>query len=121
MKWNIELYSKPNEEIVYNFIQSQPVKMKAKIEREIDLLEEFGTDLGYPHIDKVRGHDYKKLWNLRIKQGSNITRIIYFLHIDNKFVLLHGFVKKTDEIPDSELQIAKKNERLFREKLITFA
>lgn len=109
MIWNIELYKKPtNEEVVYNFIQSQPPKMRAKIEREIDLLEEFGADLGYPHVDKVRGKDYKKLWNLRIKQGSNITRIIYFSYINNKFVLLHGFVKKTDDIPDSELKIAKK-------------
>jgi len=42
-KWFIELYEKQNKDCpVLSFLQSLPPKHRAKLEREIDLLEEFG-------------------------------------------------------------------------------
>ncbi|MBU4450873.1 MAG: type II toxin-antitoxin system RelE/ParE family toxin [Actinobacteria bacterium] len=32
---------------------------------------------------------------------------MYFLHIKNTFILLHGFRKKTRRLPKKELEIAK--------------
>ena len=108
MKWEIEFYEKQNKECpVLEFILSLPAKHKAKIEREIDLLEEFGINLTYPHTRKVEGPKYKYLWELRIKFASDISRIFYFLHSGKKFILLHGIVKKTTKTPVNELEIAK--------------
>jgi phage-related protein len=109
MKWIIELYEKENGQCpVLEFILSLPPKHRAKAEREIDLLEEFGIDLPYPHTRKIEGEPYKDLWELRIKFASDISRIFYFIHTKNKFVLLHGFIKKTDKTPVNELEKAKK-------------
>ena len=40
------------------------------------------------------------------KFSSDITRMFYFLFDKNKFVLLHGFVKKVNKPPERELDRA---------------
>jgi len=107
MTWNIELYqTTAGETPVLDFIKSLPEKHQSKVYREIDLLESFGTNLSFPHTSKLEGDKYKKLWELRIKSGSDISRIFYFAYIDNTFVLLHGFVKKSNKTPVRELERA---------------
>ncbi|MDA8340353.1 MAG: type II toxin-antitoxin system RelE/ParE family toxin, partial [Nitrospiraceae bacterium] len=51
---------------------------------------------------------YKKLFEIRIKDRSNIHRIFYFAYTGKKFILLHGFTKKTDKTPQKEIAIALK-------------
>lgn len=46
----------------------------------------------------------QKLYELRPKQ----TRIIYFFMLKDHAVLLHAFRKKTNRVPDREIQIALK-------------
>ena len=107
MKWNIELYKDTSGNIpVFDFIKSLPAKHQAKVYREIDLLESFGINLSFPHTSKLEGDKYKKLWELRIKSGSDISRIFYFTYINNTFILLHGFVKKSNKTPIRELDKA---------------
>lgn len=109
MRWDIEFYEPRNGgNPVLEFIQSMPPRHQAKIYREIDLLEEFGVDLEYPHTANIRGERYRGLWELRIRFGSDASRIFYFLPAGRTFVLLHGFVKKTNETPTRELEIAKR-------------
>ena len=71
------------------------------------MLEEKGIYLGFPFTTKIKGDDYKYLWELRIKFGSNNFRVIYFLYIKNVFILLHAFKKKTQKIQKKELETAK--------------
>ena len=92
---------------VRDFILSLDKKMRAKVYRELDLLEEYGYELREPHSKAIEDG----IFELRAKQGSNITRILYFFIIDKKIILTNGFVKKTQSLPAKELQIAKK----FRE------
>ena len=42
-----------------------------------------------------------------MKLGSDIFRIFYFLSKQNVAVLLHGIVKKSQKLPQKELDIAK--------------
>ena len=107
MKWNIELYDKNDKVPVLDFIQTLPAKQQAKIRREIDLLESFGVNLSYPHTKKIEGDMYKGLWELRIQFSSNHSRIFYFLHLNSTFVLLNGFLKKSNKTPTKELKLAK--------------
>jgi len=107
MKWNVITYStEDGKEPVFEFLKSLPEKHQAKAIWEIDLLEEFGIKLTEPYVKPIEGEKYKGLWEIRIQQGNNISRVFYFLATGNKFVLLHGFLKKTQKTPKRELDTA---------------
>jgi len=118
MNWKIKPYEKLNGEIpVLEYILELPPKQRAKIESEIDILEKHGINLIYPSVLKLKGKRYKGLWEMRIKFSNNISRIIYFLHKQDTFVLLHAFSKKTCKTQKKELEISRDrmNEYLKRE------
>lgn len=105
MKWQVITYKKENgENPVGEFLDALPVKHKAKAIWEIELLAEFGIELREPYTKSIK--DYDDLWELRIKFASDISRIFYFMPIDDTFILLHGFVKKTNKTPKSEIEKA---------------
>lgn len=83
---------------VLDFINSLPAQDRARIDIAIQLLKEFGTDLGMPHARPLRD----RIWELR--PGS--VRLLYFAHINHQFVILHGFRKKTNQTPDREIETA---------------
>jgi len=89
------------------FINSLDAKSRARIARTLDLLEEFGTDLGMPYAR----HLERQLWELRIRQARNRYRIIYFLAVGKVFVLLHGFIKKTGPVARADIDIAESRRR----------
>lgn len=45
---------------------------------------------------------------MRAKQGSDITRVLYFFFVGKKIVLTNGFTKKTQKTPRAEIATAKK-------------
>jgi phage-related protein len=115
MAFEIKFYERENKQVpVKEFLKSLPVKHAAKASRSIDLLEKFGTNLTKPYVIAMKGK-YKGLWELRVKFASDISRIFYFMPVGDTFVLLHGFVKKTDETPPGELEIAKRYMDDYRE------
>jgi len=102
--WEIEYYEAADGQIpVQLFIDGLTVKAKAKVARTIDLLEEFGTNLGMPYAEHIEG----KLWELRTRISTSRYRIIYFIDTGKSFVLLHGFLKKTRKISKVDVQTAK--------------
>jgi phage-related protein len=103
--WEVEFFATAGgKEVVADFLDSLPRKHKAKAIWEIELLAIQGTGLALPYARHIDG----ELWELRIKFGSDISRIFYFSPIKNKIVLLHGLVKKTDKTPRGEIEIAQK-------------
>ena len=95
--WRLTFYEKEDGTIpVQEFLDQLPVKHLAKALRDIDILEKYGIALREPHVKHIDA----KLWELRIKSASDISRIFYFVHVGENIVLLHGFVKKT-AIPTS--------------------
>jgi|SRR3989338_6292013 len=56
------------------------------------------------------------LWELRIKSENNILRVIYTFEPGRRIYLLHGFIKKTQKIPEKELKVAKQRLRSLHEK-----
>ncbi|MFA6336304.1 MAG: type II toxin-antitoxin system RelE/ParE family toxin [Bacteroidales bacterium] len=67
----------------------------------IDNLGKYGFEINShsPNsIKKVQG----EIWELR--PGSN--RILYFYLEDNTYILLHGFVKRTQKTPKKEIEKA---------------
>ena len=102
--WNIEYYqSEAGRSPMAEFIDSLEAAAKARVARTLDLLEEFGIELGMPYAK----HLEKQLWELRVRQARNRYRIIYFLASGQTFVLLHGFTKKAGPVPRSDLETAE--------------
>jgi phage-related protein len=107
MEYTVELYEKEEGKVpVLDFILSLNPKQQAKIYREIDLLEKFGNELHYPHIDTIKGKKYIGLCELRIELSSNIFKIFNFLSNKNKIILLHGIIKKKQKKKKKELDTA---------------
>lgn len=101
--WNIEYYESASGRCpVEDFIDSLDARSQARIARTLDLLEEFGINLGMPYARNLE----KQLWELRVRHGRNRYRIIYFLHTGKTFVLLHGFTKKTGPVLREDMEIA---------------
>ncbi|MCW5588485.1 MAG: type II toxin-antitoxin system RelE/ParE family toxin [Legionellales bacterium] len=79
-----------------------PIGIRAAYAKLTDLLAEFGMDLRLPH-SKAMGDG---LFELRPKGKEGIARIFYCTLLGKRIVILHGFVKKTQETPRKELNIA---------------
>lgn len=88
---------------VKEFLEDLEPKLQAKTIRTLELLEEYGPRLREPH-SKYLGED---IFELRTKQSSNITRILYFFIIGEKIILTNGFIKKTQKTLKREIDIAK--------------
>lgn len=93
-----------------------------------DPIQEFLINLGKSNrilvaktrqgIEKLRNRAYHKeplskhlepgLWELRIKSGTNILRIIYAFDKGRIIVLLHAFIKKDQKTPIGDLEMARK-------------
>lgn len=60
------------------------------------------------HKEPLSKHLEPGLWELRIKAGTDILRIIYTFRKGKIIILLHVFVKKQQKTPAGELEIARK-------------
>ena len=79
-----------------------------KIVAYFDLLEEFGTRVGEPVTKHLEG----EIWELRPLRN----RFLYAYHKDNKFIILHHFIKKTQKTPKREIEQAKRNLQDYLER-----
>jgi len=84
------------------FVSNLEKNTIAKLLRTIDLLEQFSYKLTLPHSKKISN----RLFELRIR-GRIEIRIFYTFH-NNRIILLHGFIKKTQKSPKRHLLQAKK-------------
>lgn len=105
MDFMVEYYekadgSRPAEE----FILSQDNKMQAKIFAALELLELKGPALREPY-SKPLGNG---IFEVRAKQGSDISRVLYFFVVGKRVILTNGFVKKTAKTPSREIERAKR-------------
>ncbi len=103
--FNIELYDTPDGKCpVGDFLRTLDPKMKAKMFRTIDLLEKNGIKLREPYSS----HIGDGIFELRAKQGLDISRVLYFFFAGNSAILTNGFIKKTQKTPKREIELAKK-------------
>lgn len=94
---------------VEDFILSLDIKMRAKVFRTLELLEYKGNYLREPFSK----HLSDGIFELRVKQSSNIVRVLYFFVVGKRIILTNGFVKKTQKTPQVEIDIAKKRRDKF--------
>ncbi len=64
-------------------------------------MEQYGTFVGEPMVKPLTGTEF---WELRPTRD----RVIFVHIIDNKFLLLNHFVKKTEKTPKREIEKARR-------------
>ena len=90
-------------EPVRDFIRSLAREDKRIIGADIATVE-FGWPVGKPTCAPLGAG----LWEIRSDLTSRrIARVLFMLH-QSQMVLLHGFIKKTQKTPRSDLDIARK-------------
>ena len=103
MSWIIDYYS----EEVRSEINALPVGIRASYARLANLLEEFGLDLRMPH-SRAMGDG---LFELRPRGREGIARVFYCMKIGRKIIMLHSFIKKSNETPKREMEIARRRQK----------
>lgn len=116
--FNIIFYHEKNktsdiEKYLNNLTAKAKTDKTARINRNkiltyLKALATYGTRIGEPFVKHIDGD----IWELRPLNN----RIFFFYWKDNKFVLLHYFIKKTQKMPPRELEKAKQNLKNFLER-----
>jgi len=100
------MYETPSgQPVLQNFINSIQKETRSKIYRQIDLLEEYGPQLGMPHSKPMSGG----LYELRVR-GKQEVRVFYVFAVENNVYLLHGFQKKSQATHKKELELARQRQ-----------
>ena len=85
---------------VQDYLKALPSAEKAKVYAYLKHLSEVGYKMRRPFADYLG--DKTGLYELR--PGRH--RVLYFFFVRSKVILLHAFLKKTDEIPKRDIDVA---------------
>ncbi|MDT7526716.1 type II toxin-antitoxin system RelE/ParE family toxin [Pseudidiomarina sp. GXY010] len=99
MSWSITFYSGVEEDLL-----SLPPKIQARMIRLLELMETHGPNLGPPHTKSIGNG----LFELRAKAQEGIARGLFCYLNGERICVLSVFVKKTQKIPQNEIEIARK-------------
>jgi len=110
--YKIILYKNASgKEIIGDFIDSFSNNIIDKIRSDIKLLKEYGLSLlSTSKLKKISG--VYNLYELRVKTSVQI-RLFFVYFPPNTFIILHGFIKKTNKIPLKELKTAINRKKEF--------
>lgn len=73
---------------------------------------QLGWPLGMPLIRKIE----QDLWEVRTRLADRIARVLFTVDGDH-MILLHGFIKKSQEIPQNELKTARTRLGIYKRGL----
>lgn len=91
-----------DKEPVREWLKDMPKEDRRAIGEDIKTAQ-YGWPLGMPLIRKME----RGLWEVRSSISSGIARV-FFTVMDKTMILLHGFVKKSQKTPKSELDSARR-------------
>lgn len=98
-------------EPVREWLRSLPRAEKKAIGEDIKTVQ-FGWPLGMPLVRKIE----TGLWEVRSDLDNRIARVLFTVH-QNVMVLLHGFIKKSQKMPPTDLSLARKRLSTLRRNL----
>jgi len=92
-----------------------PAKTGQKVVWVLKLIQELeAVPLNY--FKKLAGTD--DIWECRVQLGSNIYRFLGFFFQKGIIVLTHGFSKKSQKTPRSEIERAESYKKDFMRRII---
>jgi len=98
--WQILYFS----EEVQQAIDCWPVGIRAYYARITERMIAFGPNLGMP-FTRSMGHG---LFEIRARGKEGIGRAFFCTVVDQKIIILHAFIKKSQKTPSKELKIARR-------------
>lgn len=114
-KPKFEFYTRPNGHNEYlEFYFSLPIVDQQKLDALIYNVETNGLLVARKMhwIDKLADN----LYELRTQRGNNIQRALYFHVEGSRFIITHGFSKKTQKTPPREIKHAVQIRKEFEEE-----
>jgi phage-related protein len=83
----------------------------------ISMIEELRIRLNNSEVisSTISKHIRDGIFELRIKHINRISRAFYFFQIGKLIVFTHGFIKKTQLVPNSEIEKATKYRKIYLE------
>lgn len=97
-------------EPVREWLKGLPAIDRKTVGEDIKTVQ-FGWPLGMPLVAHLGGD----IWEVRIKLGNRIARVLFALD-GQMMVLLHGFIKKQQKTPGPDLDLARDRLKLLRRK-----
>jgi len=95
---------------VEGFLDSLPGREAQKIAWVLYLIEDLPI-VPKQYFKKLPGT--QDIWEVRVKVGKNIFRLLGFFDGPKMVVLNHAFQKKAQAIPPRELELAEEREREY--------
>ena len=97
----------------WDFYYSQRPEFQDKIDWVIGLVRTLRMvpEKFFKHLEGAEG-----LFEIRIKIGSDIFRILCFFDEGNLIILLNGFQKKTEKTPKNEIEKAERLKKKYYEE-----
>ena len=89
-------------EPVRRWLRSLPPAARKIIGEDIKTVQ-LGWPIGMPLVRNVE----PGLWEVRVKLADGIVRVLFTM-VGRVMVLLHGFIKKTQQTPQQALALARK-------------
>jgi phage-related protein len=89
-------------------LEAMAVDIRANFARIVQLIETYGlNNLHEPQIKHLSG----KIWEMRMRGRDGIARAAYITAEGKLVVILHCFVKKTQQTPKSAIELALQRAR----------
>lgn len=85
----------------------QPIEDRKRIGTDIRAVE-FGWPIGMPTCRPLQDGLFEVRTNLT---NGRIARVLFYIDVQGRMVLLHGFIKKTQKTPDEDIHLARRNKR----------
>lgn len=114
-KPKFEFYERPNGHNEFmEFLEQLPEKDQDKLLAVIHNVQEHGMLVArkMKWVKKLEDN----LFELRSELGNNIQRALYFHWVDSRFIVTHGFSKKTQKTPPKEILRALEIHKEFEEE-----
>ena len=110
--------SEPLKEYIYGLAKSGETNKNDRIQFQkimayVKALETYGTRIGAPTVKHIDG----SIWELRPLEN----RIFFFYWKDDKFVLLHHYIKKSQKAPQREIDQARRNMADFIKRSVNYS
>jgi phage-related protein len=86
------------------FLDALSAKERAAAARQIQLLEQFGPQLTFPHVRHIKD----KTWEIRIRCNKKIFRLYYYIDENRQIQISYGFHKTSNHIPKKHKKLALK-------------
>ena len=101
-----------NKSPVEDFVDALDGGTQRKFFFTVELLEEFGHQLIYPHAKYIGD----EIFELRFTGKEGAIRVLYFFFHHDKAILTNGFIKKSNKTPTKEKSLAIERRRTYLER-----